>query len=105
MHPRTVRRAAAPALALGTAAGTAGPVDDPAFADPWPAGHPARATRRDVVAAPVTAAVAGALASGADTPRGAPAVVALALAALMGTALLRRAGDRRHHRDFDREPA
>ena len=70
---------------------------DPAHADPWPADHPARATRRDVVAA---APVSGALASGADAPRGAPAVVALALAALLGTALLRRAGDRRHHRDF-----
>ena len=63
--------------------------DDPAHADPWPTDHPARATRRDVVAAaPVS---------------GAPAVVALALATLLGTALLRRAGDRRHHRDFDRE--
>ena len=59
-------------------------LDDPAHADPWPTDHPARATRRDVVAA-------------------APVSGALALATLLGTALLRRAGDRRHHRDLDRE--
>ena len=61
---------------------------NPAYSDPWPEGHPARATRRD--AAPATVAPA-------TTRRAIAAPVLLLLALLLASALVMRARERRAH--------
>ena len=62
---------------------------DPAHADPFAPGHPARAARIDAVAGPRAATAPGA------ARQDVPALAALALLALLGTAFALRGADRR----------
>ena len=72
-------------------------VSDPALADPWPPGHPARAARLGP-----TGGAAAAASPRAAAHRLAPGIAAGALALLLGVAFARRARDRRTHRRLDR---